>query len=141
MVTLDNETKQAIIEAIREAERRTSGEIRVHIRSKCRGDALKAAADIFKRLRMDRTRDRSSVLIFLALDSHAFAVLGDKGIHERVGNEFWSETRDIMTSYFARGDLRGGILQGIRGIGEKLSRYFPFSTGDQNELPDNITRD
>ncbi|HXV18678.1 MAG TPA: TPM domain-containing protein, partial [Candidatus Omnitrophota bacterium] len=84
MVTLDKESKDQIAQAIARAETRTRGEIRVHLKRRCGGDILAQAIKDFEKLGMHRTKDRSGVLIFIALESHAFAILGDKGIHEKV---------------------------------------------------------
>ena len=137
--TLDKEAKKEIVEAIRQAERLTSGEIRVHLQSRCKEDVLTHARKVFSRLGMGRTKQKNAVLIFVALDSRRFAVLGDSGIHACVGDEFWSGTRDIMDNYFSKGRIKEGIITGIRNIGEKLKAYFPLQTNDGNELSDTVT--
>ncbi len=138
---LDKHAEQDIVNAIRLAERETSGEIRVHVRRICRGDALEEAKKIFGRLRMHNTRERNAVLIYVALDSRRFAILGDRGIHEKVGDLFWNGTRDKIASLFSQGALKEGIIAGVMDAGEKLKAHFPCRRNDKNELPDTITKD
>ncbi len=133
------EDEQRILEAIRQAERRTSGEIRVHLESKLGGDPLEAAAAVFHRLKMDRTAERNGVLIFLVPKEHKFAIFGDKGIHEKVPPGFWEEVRDIMREHFRQGRFADGVCEGIRRAGEKLAAYFPRQDDDINELTDEIS--
>jgi uncharacterized membrane protein len=142
MVTfLDQETRSRIVRAIEEAERRTSGEIRVHVQKKSKGDVFREAAGVFSRLRMHRTRHRNAVLIFVAPESRSFAILGDRGIHDRVGNGFWDETRDTLASYFSKGKFADGIEAAVLSVGEKLSLYFPAESGDRNELSNRVTQE
>lgn len=136
---LDKKSKEEIVQAISEAEDLTSGEIRVHLEPKCRGDVLQKARRLFSRLKMHRTKERNGVLIYVALDSRKFALVGDSGIHARVGDEFWSRTRDIMASYFMKGLIKEGIIAGVGNAGERLKLYFPVKSRDANELPDTIT--
>ncbi|RMF24057.1 MAG: TPM domain-containing protein [Bacteroidetes bacterium] len=133
------EDERRIIEAIREAEGRTSGEIRVHLEPKVNGDPLEAAAAVFHRLKMDRTAERNGVLIFLVPKEHKFAIFGDKGIHEKVPPGFWEEVRDIMREHFRQGRFADGVCEGIRRAGEKLATYFPRKDDDINELTDEIS--
>lgn len=133
--------KKEIVNAIVEAEKMTSGEIRVHIQSKCTGDIFEHGKKIFHKLKMDKTKDRNGVLIILAKDSKKFAILGDKGIHEKVGDDFWNETRDKMLEHFKKDSLKEGIIVGVLSVGEKLKRYFPYEKNDKNELSDAVTED
>jgi len=138
---MDKETKKEIIKAITEAEKMTSGEIRVHIQNKCTGDAFEYGKKIFQKLRMDKTKDKNGVLIILAIDSKKFAILGDKGIHEKVGDDFWNETRDKMLEHFKKDELKEGIITGVLSVGEKLTAHFPCQKGDKNELSNNVSED
>lgn len=138
MVKLDG---KKIETAIREAEKRTSGEIRVHVRRRSKGDALRAAQRIFERLGMHRTRERNGVLIFAALDDRLFAVIGDRAIHQRVGGEFWNQTCDAMARLFSAGRVEDALVEGVKRTGAVLESHFPRSGGDQNELSDNVTED
>jgi uncharacterized membrane protein len=133
------EQKQRIRKAIEEAENNTSGEIRVHMENTCKGEALDAAADIFKSLKMHETALRNGVLIYLAVKDHKFAILGDKGINEKVPADFWESTRDAMLTEFKAGRFTEGLCTGILQAGEKLKTHFPRNSDDVNELSDDVT--
>ena len=137
---LGKEDKKKIIEAIRQVEKTTSGEIRVHVMAKCKEDTMKEAKKVFDRLCMHRTQQRNSVLIFVALKSRRFAIFGDQGIHERVGESFWHRTRDVLSDYLSKNQMRQGIVAAVYSIGEQLERFFP-RRADQNpnELSDQVT--
>ena len=139
MVGLDKKTKAEIIEAIREAEAGTSGEIRVHVKRGPAKDALDEAQLVFRKLGMHRTRLRNGVLIFLSWKSRSFAIVGDEGIHRAVGGAFWDGTRDRMQAHFSKGELGQGILAGVRGSGKELKAHFPVRADDRNELPNRVT--
>ncbi len=132
---------QEIINAIVKAEKMTSGEIRVHLQNKCTGDAFEYGKKIFIKLKMHKTKDRNGVLIILAKDSKKFAILGDIGIHEKVGNDFWNETRDNMLEHFKKDELKEGLITGILSVGKKLKEYFPCEKDDKNELSNNVSED
>ena len=140
MNLLNKTDKSRIIEAIRAAELRTSGEIRVHVMPRCGKDALKEAKKVFKRLKMHKTAQRNGVLIFVAPRSKRFAIVGDEGIHRHVGDLFWDRTRDVMTAHFSKEQLVEGIIAGIENAGKRLAEHFPRSPEDRNELPDRITQ-
>ena len=131
--------KESIQKAIEEAEFTTSGEIRVHIDSKCKDDVLTTATKIFEKLGMHKTDLRNGVLIYLAIEDKKFAILGDKGINELVADDFWNETRDIMLNEFKKGEFVTGLCQGIKMAGEKLKTHFPYSKHDKNELTNDIS--
>lgn len=137
---LTEEEEKEIVEAIKEAERNTSGEIRVHLDSTVKADALKHAKKMFERLQMHKTKSRNGVLIYIAVESKVFVIYGDKGIHEVVPEGFWDSTKDIMQTHFKEGDFKNGIIQGIKMAGEELKKYFPWKRDDSNELPDEISR-
>lgn len=128
-----------IIGAIRDMERKTSGEIRVHLVREARSDILSQARETFQGLGMTRTRARNGVLLFLGVRSRRFAVVGDLGIHEKVGPDFWTGLADQMTCCFERDDFAAGVVQAVREIGEKLREHFPGERHDLNELPDEIS--
>lgn len=138
---MNKEDKKEIIEAIIKAEKMTSGEIRVHIQSKCTGDVFDHGKKIFQKLKMDKTKDRNGVLVILAKDSKKFAILGDKGIHEKVGDSFWNETRDKMLNHFKKDEIKEGIITGVLSVGEKLKEYFPYEKDDKNELSNSVSED
>lgn len=127
-----------IVEAIGRAERSTSGELRVFIEKECSVDVLDRAAFLFHELGMDKTAARNGVLIYLATHSRKFAIIGDKGIHQLVGDEFWCNIRTEMQHHFLLGDFVTGLRNGIHMTGEALGKYFPRSTDDVNELSDDI---
>jgi uncharacterized membrane protein len=125
---------------VREAERHTTGEIRVALaRWYFWGDVQRAAARAFRRLHMERTRERNGVLVFVAARRRALAIVGDRGIHERVGDEFWRATVTDMCASFRGGDLTGGTVRAVETIGRALAQHFPLGSGpNPNELPDAV---
>ncbi len=125
-----------VIDAIRDAERQTSGEIRVHLIARLNGDILDAAAHAFNKLGMQKTAARNGVLICVSLRDRQFAIIGDQGIHERVGKDFWDEVRDEMQQHFQQGDVPQALISGISRAGAKLKEHFPYQDGDKNELHD-----
>ncbi len=132
--------EQEIILAILEAEMDTSGEIRVHLESSAHTDHYTRAQEIFHLLKMDNTRQRNGVLIYIAVADHKFVICGDKGIDDVVPEGFWNNTRDIMAKYFLKGDYKNGIIAGIHSTGQELKAHFPWNADDRNELPDAITK-
>lgn len=132
--------EEKIIQAIREAELATSGEIRVHIsKSKPITSIEERALKTFDRLDMEKTQDRNGVLFYIDIKHHLFAVVGDKGIHEKVGQDFWDTTKTLMANCFKRGDIVQGIVAGIIKAGQELKHHFPYQTNDINELSDEIS--
>jgi len=128
-----------IVSAIREAESKTSGEIRVYIqRGKLNADPLIVAQKKFQRLGMSKTRERNAVLIFLAPRAHKFAVVGDKAIHERCGEQFWQHVVSGMRTHFQNEKFSHAIVEGIGEIGKLLAAHFPRISAPSNELPDEI---
>jgi uncharacterized membrane protein len=126
-----------IVEAIRAAERKTSGEVRVFISDKEDvADPVSAAQEEFTRLGMTQTRDHNAVLIYLAPGPRKFAVIGDRGVHARCGDAFWQELARTMTARFHASEFTEGIVQGIKRAGELLAEHFPRRPDDDNELPD-----
>jgi uncharacterized membrane protein len=132
--------KRSIIEAISNAEHRTSGEVRVFIESRCRYvDAIDRAAEIFLLLKMEKTNDRNAVLVYIATKDRQLAVFGDEGIHKKVGNEYWNEKVRKMISIFNEENYAEGVCQCVKDIGEALHHHFPYEKyTDKNELPDDI---
>lgn len=134
------EEKKRIINSIRAAEMRTSGEIRVYIESKCRFvDPLDRAAEIFWGLKMDHTKDRNAILVYVAVRDHQYAVYADNGIHEKVGEKFWKQEVKAMYKHFKQNQVSDAIAQVITDVGEALHVNFPYEHAiDKNELPDDI---
>jgi uncharacterized membrane protein len=133
------EQQAQIVEAIKLAEKNTSGEIRIHIENQCKEDVLDRAVVIFKKLKMHKTALRNGTLIYLALADHKFAILGDTGINQKVPAGFWDSIKSGMAEKFMQSDFVGGISFGIHSIGEKLKMYFPCCEDDVNELSDEIS--
>ncbi|MCW3070536.1 MAG: hypothetical protein JWO44_426 [Bacteroidetes bacterium] len=134
-----NEQQQSIQDAIAAAELNTSGEIRVHIDDACKGDVLDQAALVFARLKMDKTKLRNGVLFYLAVNDQLFAILGDKGINEKVPADFWDNIRDAMLAHFKEQQFTEGLNKGIEMAGEKLKAHFPLEKDDTNELSNEVT--
>lgn len=132
--------KDIIVTAIQEAERRTSGEIRIYVESKCEMvNPVLRAREIFFQLKMNQTASRNGVLLYLAMDDHQLAVFGDEGIHQKVGHEFWQKEVAIMLEEFKQKHFIEGIAHIVEDIGEALVTHFPYDgTTDKNELPDDI---
>jgi uncharacterized membrane protein len=130
----------AVEEAIRAAERRTSGEIRVAIaRSWFWGDARAAAERAFRKLGVAGTRQRNGVLIFVAPSRRNVAVIGDVGVHAKMAPDFWAAVVDRMIADFRRGDRTAGLVAAVELLGNALADVFPITAGDVNELPDSVS--
>jgi uncharacterized membrane protein len=132
-----------VVAAIREAESRSTGEVRVHVSSQAVDDPEKAAAAQFEALGMTATRERNGVLVFIAPASQKFAIIGDTGIHEKCGPAFWTEVAQAMSAEFRAGHFTEGIVKGVARAGDVLAQNFPRSEShaDVNELSDQVTED
>ena len=119
--------KDAMVAAIKQAEKDTSGEIRVHIENRSKIDVL------------DRAAERNGVLIYVALLDHKSAILGDAGINAKVPADFWDSIMKNMVAKFKEGKITEGICEAVITAGEQLKVYFPYQTDDVNELPDEIS--
>ena len=137
---LTKEEEQAIVEAIRMAEKETSGEIRVHIEKTTSIDAFDRALEVFHLLKMDETALKNGVLIYLAVDDHSFVICGDEGINNVVENDFWDCTKDAMLAHFKTGNFKQGLIDGILRAGDRLKTHFPYVEGDENELSNEISK-
>ncbi len=132
---------ERIESAIAAAERRTSGEIRVSVAPFFWGSVERAARRAFERLRMHQTRERNGVLLFIVPSRRTFYVLGDSGIHDKVGPEFWSSVVEVMAPHFRRGAFTEGVLHGIAELAGRLAEHFPHQgASDRNELSDAVDR-
>jgi len=131
--------KEAIVAAIQEAEKRTSAEIRVHLERKAKPEILAQAQTEFERLGMTHTEERNGVLIFMGIYSKRFAIIGDQGIHRKVGEEFWQNIVQAMQSHFKEDRFADGIVEAIHKTGEALAEHFPHQPDDVNELSDDIS--
>jgi uncharacterized membrane protein len=130
-----------VVAAIREAESRTSGEIRVHVERRCPGDPLEVARLRFASLGMNRTKQRNGVLLFLALADRKLAMVGDEGIHSHVGAAFWRGVLDRLLERLRAQEMGAGIEEAVLAVGAKLAERFPAVPGDVNELLDSISSD
>ncbi|MDV3307939.1 MAG: TPM domain-containing protein [Cyclobacteriaceae bacterium] len=131
--------KKRIRQAILEAEKKTTGEIQVHLERHAGKPLPERAAEVFDILGISRTKARNGVLFYLAIEDHQFAVLGDQGIDKVVPEGFWDQIRARMENLFRQGRFTEGLCDGIQMTGEQLARYFPITENDQNELPDDIS--
>ena len=131
--------KLAITKAITQSELQTSGEIRVHIDSNCEVNVLDSATVIFRKLKMHKTELRNGVLFYLAVTDKKFAILGDKGINEKVPENFWDNIKELMLDHFKRQQFTEGLCKGIEMAGEKLKTHFPLQSNDTNELTNEIS--
>ena len=134
----DESDRLQILAEIKEAEKNTSGEIRLFIEDDCGENVLDRAAFIFKELEMHKTKERNGVLFYLATDSRQFAILGDQGIHSKVEKDFWHSIKHQMQNYFTEGNFLKGLTIGIKMSGDALKKYFPYNKNDKNELSDDI---
>src|SRR6478736_1647258 len=138
--TFFSEQEQAaIVDAIKEAEKNTSGEVQVHLENHCKEDVLDRAAEVFKILKMHETKLRNGVLFYLAIKDKKFAILGDAGINSKVPDHFWDDIKLMMQNKFKEGKFKDGLCQGILKAGEQLKTHFPYSKDDINELSDDIS--
>lgn len=138
MPTLNDSDQEKIKHSIEWAEKNTSGEIRVCIEKKCKTEVLDRAVACFHDLEMHKTKLNNGVLIYVATDDKKFAIIGDRGINALVSDDFWDSTKNLMTTHFKNNHLAEGISVGIIEAGKQLKKYFPYHSGDGNELPDDI---
>ena len=127
-----------ILSAIKEAELASSGEIRVFVESHCKGEIDRRTIEIFKKLKMDLTKERNGVLIYIAIKDRRFTIFGDEGIHQKMGFQFWNAEAAILKSYFSENKIVEGLSATIISVGQILKEHFPYSNDDKNELPDTI---
>lgn len=134
------EENHLIVKAIRQAEKNTSGEVRVYVESHCSWlDAMDRAAEIFYSLKMENTDQRNAVMVYIAIKDRQLAVFGDEGIHQKVGTDYWNRVVADMLSSFNRHDYSKGIAECVIQIGDALKQHFPYDRDtDKNELPDEI---
>lgn len=137
---LSRADEQEIVKAIIEAEKNTSGEIRVHIEEHTEKSPLDRAEEVFLELHMHETQDRNGVLFYVSVADKKFAIIGDEGIDKLVEAYFWDCTKDVVISNFKEGNYKKGLINGILRAGERLKKYFPFQSHDSNELSNEISR-
>lgn len=137
---LTKEDENEIVEAIRLAEKNTSGEIRVHIEQTTSKVPFDRALEVFYELKMHETQLQNGVLIYLAVADKQFVICGDKGINEVVATDFWDSTKEIIANQFKKGNFKQGLIDGISQAGEQLKTYFPWQENDTNELSNEISK-
>jgi uncharacterized membrane protein len=139
MFFTEDEQKK-IVEAIKDAERNTSGEIKVHIDNTSQWeDVVTKASKVFDKLELEKTKQRNGVLIYIAKEDRQFAIWADKGINNVVPEGYWESTIDLMRSYMKVGQYAEGVIKAINMIGVKLKKYFPIEKDDKNELSNDIS--
>jgi len=138
---LSKSEEEEIVNAIRTAERSTSGEIRVHIEPSSGDlDIFDRAMEVFHALKMDNTKQDNGVLIYVAVEDRNFVIYGDKGINDVVPDDFWESTKNMIVTQFKKGDFKQGLVDGIIKAGEELQKHFPWDDMDKNELSDQISK-
>jgi uncharacterized membrane protein len=137
---LTAQEEKRIVEAIQQAEKNTSGEIRVHLESSIEKPSMQHAQEVFKLIGMQNTKEDNGVLFYVDVANNVFAVLGDKGIDNVVPDDFWDSVKNIVISAFKQQKYTDGLVAGILEVGNKLKQYFPYQADDVNELPDEISK-
>ena len=137
---LTPEEEQAVVQAIRQAEDLTSGEIRVHLEAHTDLPPLERAKEVFAQLNMQKTEARNGVLFYVGVVDHSFVVLGDEGINQAVAHDFWESTKDLVIEHFKQKQYKEGLVAGILNAGDQLKKYFPVSKNDIDELPNEISK-
>ncbi|WP_394974877.1 TPM domain-containing protein [uncultured Croceitalea sp.] len=137
---LSFDEEQEIVNAILEAEKNTSGEIRVHIEASAKIDHFSRAQQVFHFLKMDNTKDENGVLLYVAVEDKKFVLYGDKGIDKAVPKGFWDDTKEVISHHFKTGNFKQGIVNGVLKAGKELEAHFPWNHNDTNELSDAISK-
>ena len=132
--------EQEIVEAIRQAEQNTSGEIRVHIEKTTAVSHYDRSLEVFRMLKMYNTKEQNAVLIYVAVEDRKFVICGDKGIDAVIPANFWDATKDVIQKYFKQGDFKQGIVEGVLKTGEELKEHFPWTVDDEDELSNEISK-
>ena len=140
MPFLSSDDELAVVQAIQEAEKKTSGEVRVHIEKKCPNKGpIKRAVSLFQKLGMHKTDLRNGVIVYVSTEDHFLAIWGDEGIHTKVGQEFWESTLTTLKEDFKANQIKNGLRKAVLDIGEKLQQFYPYQKDDKNELDDSIS--
>lgn len=135
-----HEENEQIVQAIKEAERQTSGELRIFVESRCKYvDPLDRAAELFSKLQMEKTALRNGVLFYVAVKDKQLAIFADSGIHAATGDQYWKDSVQHILSVFSKESVSAGITASVAKIGDALKTNFPYDEAvDKNELPDEI---
>ncbi|MDC0570884.1 TPM domain-containing protein [Flavobacteriaceae bacterium] len=137
---LSTDEEQEIVSAILMAEKKTTGEIRVHLECRTSEPIDSRAKNVFHALKMDNTKLENGVLIYIAIENKKFGIYGDRGIDKKVNNNFWNKTRDVMQYHFEAGAFKTGIVEGIKSASEALEKFFPWETNDKDELSNEVSK-
>lgn len=137
LTTADENT---LVKAILEAEKQTSGELRIHIEDNSKKDPMKRAKVVFKMLKMHKTALKNGVLFYISKAQKSFVVLGDKGIDKVVPDDFWEEVKNEVIAHFKKEDYVAGLEKGVLMAGTQLKKYFPYQKDDVNELSNEISK-
>jgi len=137
---LSVQEEEEIVQAIRQAERNTSGEIRVHIERTTKISHYNRALEVFRMLKMFNTKQENAVLLYIAVEDHKFVIYGDKGIDAVVPENFWDTTKNVIQTHFKKGNFKEGIVEGVLQVGEELKAHFPWSESDEDELPNEVSK-
>ncbi len=138
---LSKREEEEVVEAIRQAERKTSGEIRVHLEPSTGDlDIFDRAMEVFHALKMDNTKESNGVLIYVAVEDRNFVIYGDKGINDVVPDDFWESTKELIVGHFKKGKFKDGLVDGVLKAGEQLQKHFPWDEDNTNELSDQISK-
>jgi uncharacterized membrane protein len=138
---LTQNEEQEVIDAIRRAEDKTSGEIRVHLEHHDQGNPEGRAMAVFHFLKMDNTKLQNGVLIYVAVSDHSFAIFGDEGIDKAVPSDFWNRTKELIETHFKNKNFKQGLVEGIQRAGEQLEQHFPWLHHDDDELSNEISKE
>ena len=138
-IIFDKQEKQMLVNAIAEAEKNTSGEIRLHIENLCKNSPYERALVVFHQLKMEKTAERNAVLIYLAIKDRKLAIVGDKGIHDIVTSDYWDSILDELKNGFIKEQYLQPLILAIQKTGEKLGKYFPLKNNDKDELDNEIS--
>ena len=137
---ISTQDEEAIVVAIQEAEKNTSGEIRIHIEATSNKDPYERSLEVFHLLEMNATKDANGVLIYVAVNDKKFVIYGDKGINDVVPKDFWDNTKDVIQSHFKKGNFKQGLIDGILSSGQELKNHFPYQQDDVDELSNEISK-
>ena len=132
--------EEEIVEAIRQVEQNTSGEIRVHIEKTTELTHYNRALEVFRMLKMFNTKQQNAVLLYIAVEDHKFVIYGDKGIDAVVPENFWDTTKNVIQNQFQSGNFKQGIVDGVLKVGEELKAHFPWDANDVDELPNEVSK-
>ncbi len=138
---LDNDSQLKVVASIKEAESKTSGEVRVFMEHHCTYvDAMDRARELFFQLAMDKTDARNAIIVYVAYTDRQYALFGDKVIYEKAGGpEFWKSASDKLRGHLRKNEITEGLCNCIHELGNALAVHFPYDPAiKKNELPDEI---